>query len=193
MPEAFQNGDHLIPTTRLWPDKETGPWVLVFHWQVLNGRAECIGMDMVSSLPDEEIDRRFGGRSVVSLPAIGTPLRTSTLRSMNLAEILAEERVRANEFWDNRFGDPSMGVPYVAPREMRPATIRRLQRVAEVYREAWREGRPPTKEVAKQLGVTVAAASGLVSRARAAGFLPPTSPGVPSGSPAADEASAAPS
>lgn len=61
---------------------------------------------------------------------------------------------------------------------MRAATVAKLERVAVIYRGALKAHEPPTKAVARALGVTEAAASNLVVRARTAGFLPPTSPGM---------------
>lgn len=184
MADTFQNGDHLFPTDRPWPDPEAGPWVLQFHWQVLNGRAECIGFEFHSALPADEIEKRwpapFDDDARRLLGGTGSPLRTSTLRSLNLAEVLAEEREKAHQLWAGRIGWDDWAKPFETPKTaMRPATLKKLTRVAEIYKSAWQKGEPPTKAVSKKLGVTEAGASGLVSRARAAGLLPVTSPGVP--------------
>jgi hypothetical protein len=50
--------------------------------------------------------------------------------------------------------------------------------VADVYRQAWRDGRPPTKAVAKHFQISDSAAAKRVMRARQGGLLPPTEKGV---------------
>jgi hypothetical protein len=52
-----------------------------------------------------------------------------------------------------------------------------LWQVALVYSVALAQGEHPTKAVAHDLGLTAAAAAQRVRRARAKGFLPPTTPG----------------
>lgn len=54
------------------------------------------------------------------------------------------------------------------------ATKDRLGRVARIYRNAGRDGLPPTKTVADKLGISRNAAAALVARARRAGLLPAT-------------------
>lgn len=146
-------------TERLWPNPDDGPWRLSLYWQRRAGRPEPVGLRIV----------------LVEGPAEAKllTLMTSTLREVKVAEIVAEERERLAHVPAPR------PTPDVVVAGMRPATRRRLERVAEVYQEAWRAGEPPTKEVARRLNVTAPAAGNLVRRAREAGFLPPTSAGVP--------------
>jgi hypothetical protein len=53
----------------------------------------------------------------------------------------------------------------------------RLAEVAAVYRQAWKRGRPPTEAVADHFTISQSAAAKRVSRARQAGYLPPTTRG----------------
>ncbi len=177
--DPIPDGEHLPATSRLWPDPDAGPWLLTFHWQVLSGRAECVALDLASSLPPDEMADRFAG--LAKLPNVGQPVTTSLLRSLPLAQLVQDQREKANELFAAELGDRELGATYKRPAEMRATTERRLRRTAEVYRGAWRRGEPPVKAVAKQLKVTDAAATKLVSRARSAGFLPPTRPGAPAG------------
>lgn len=55
-----------------------------------------------------------------------------------------------------------------------------LDRVAAIYTDAHTRGQAPTKAVADALGISRAAASMRVSRAREVGLLPPTRRGVKS-------------
>lgn len=147
-------------TERLWPNPDDGPWRLTLFWERRNARPEPVGIQLVLG------EWEHGKSSMLTLT-------TSTLREVRVAEIVAEERERLAHMPVPR------PTPDVVVAGMRPATRRRLERVAEVYQEAWRAGEPPTKEVARRLNVTAPAAGNLVRRAREAGFLPPTSAGVP--------------
>lgn len=169
MTGPVREGDHLPPTSRLWPDEQAGPWLLTFHWQVVHGRAECVGLDIASSLPPETLKERFA--SLATLPEVGQPLRTTTLRDLRLAELLHEERIRADHLAVEVLGDDELGEAYAAPKTMRPATERRLRLVADVYRNARASGLSPNKAVAEKLKVSPGAAANLVMRAREAGFL----------------------
>jgi hypothetical protein len=170
VPDPHQHGDHLLPTSRLWPDHDKGPWLLTFHWQVIRDRAECVGLDIASALPDHILKERHA--TFVTLPPVGRPLRTTTLRELKLSELLHDERVRAEHLAVDVLGDPGLGMAYREPDRMRPATRRRLNLVASTYREARARGDKPIPAVARKLKVTRGAASNLVMRARQAGMLP---------------------
>lgn len=149
-----------VPTTTTestisWPDRVSGPWKITLRWDTSTGRYECVGFEIAST--------------------IGSPVRTALLRSIPLAEIVAELRAELPPI-KRATRKPSVNV-----EAMRPATVRRLTLVAETYLEAWGAGRSPTTAVAERLNVTDGAAGNLVHRARAAGLLPPTTPGAPRG------------
>ena len=145
---------------RLWPDEERGPWLLILYWRRRKGRPIPVGHTLIA-MDQDEADR--------------LTLMTSTLRDLKIAEIASEERERLDY----------MPPPPVAPAEivagMRPKTLAKLRRVAEIYQEAWGRGENPTKEVARQLNTSAASAGNLVLRTREAGLLPPTSAGKPQG------------
>jgi hypothetical protein len=147
-------------TQRLWPDERVGPWRLEFQWKALGGRAEVIGLTIEPLLADHD-----------------EPVTTSLLRQLRLLEIATEERERLAE----KAEAASLAETRPRPLKMRPGTERRLKKAAEVYTRTWRKGGKPVQAVAKAMNVTPAAATKLVFRARAAGFLPPASPGVPVG------------
>lgn len=147
-------------TERRWPDPDRGPYLLTLYWKRRKGRPEPVGMQLLVEGPAD---------------AERLTLMTSTLRDVKIAEIAAEERERLN------YEPAPKPTPEVRVEGMRPATVRRLRRTAEVYQAAWQAGESPTKDVARQLNVSAAAAGNLVRRAREAGFLPPTSAGVPQG------------
>ncbi len=177
--DPIPDGEHLPATYRLWPNPDSGPWLLTFHWQVLAGRAECVALDIASALPPDIARERLAGLG--QLPDVGQPLTTSVLRALPFAQLVTDERDRADQLFTEKLGDRELGATYTQPPAMRATTERRLRRTAEVYRGAWRRGEAPVKAVAKRMKVTDAAATKLVSRARAAGFLPPTKKGTPAG------------
>jgi hypothetical protein len=167
VPDPHRNGDHLKPTCRLWPDPQQGPWLLTFRWQVIGGRAECVGLDIASTLPRDVIKERCP-----DLPAVGQPLRTTTLRDLKLSELLHEERVHADHLAVKVPASDGPGAAGSVPASMRPATRRRLELVAQTYEQAHAQGDRPTQAVADRLKVTAGAAANLVMRARQAGMLP---------------------
>jgi hypothetical protein len=169
--------------SRLWPDTERGPWEVKLHWQEIKGRFECVGVTINSSamMYGEDFDRASTG-----LPDVGIPIKSTVMRSINLAELIAEERMHLGNLGRFLASETASGFAQKmeAPEStMRPATAKRLRLVAEAYRKAWQQGKPPVKAVAKRLAVSDAAASKLVFRARSAGLLPQTSAGVPSAIP----------
>ena len=124
-----------------------------------------------------------------------TRFTTSVLRDLPFATIVADLRREKAEgdigFYDWLEGQPGfdseadraelLRLKSAAAAEM--AAPRRetgwLSEVAAVYRLAWEDGRPPTEAVADHFQITHSAAAKRVSRARQAGFLPPTTRGRP--------------
>lgn len=147
-------------TERLWPDPDKGPYRLTLIWRRRKGRLQPIGIELVA---DE------------SKAADAVTLMTSTLRDVKIAEIAAEEREKLP------YEPPATPTPNELVASMRPATVARLRKAADIYQAAWTAGGNPTQEVAKQMNATIGAAGNLVKRARDAGFLPPTSAGRPQG------------
>ncbi len=148
-------GSPLPATFRLWPDGQSGPWKVTLEWAIADGRPECVGYSV----------RRADSRG--ESPMI---LTASTVRGVKLAEMIAEDRAGMTDL-----------VRVEPVGHLRRSTAGRFREAADVYQAAVRAGRHPTKAVAEHFGIRQGNASNLVSRARAAGFLPPTSAGVPMG------------
>lgn len=166
---AVTGGEHLADTYRLWPDPEVGPWFMTFHWQSLNGRAECIGVGIISSIPRDSL--RDTSPIAEALPEIGQPLRAITLREIKVAELVFDERLNADHLSIPAAVRPVVETP---PTALRSATYGKLQLVADVYEKARADGRvPPNQAVADKLKISIGAAANLASRARKAGLLPP--------------------
>lgn len=156
MPYAeLPEGSPLPATFRLWPDAESGPWKVTLEWAIADGRPECVGYSV------QRADGR--GRAPMVLTA-------STVRGMKLAELIAEDRAGMTDL-----------VRVEPVTHLRRSTAGRFREAADVYQAAIKAGKPPTKAVAAHFGISQGNASNLVARARGAGFLPPTSAGVPMG------------
>ncbi len=140
-------------TERRWPDPESGPYRLTLMWTRVNGRPQVAGLHL-DPIGDD-----------------APQVTTSLMRDLKLAEIMIEDREQLKHIPQVK-PDPELVI-----EGMRPATVRRLQRAAEIYQTAWRAGERPTKEVGRRMNLTPAAAANLVRRAREVGLLPPTSAG----------------
>lgn len=177
VPDDLRQGREIVAAPVLWPDPDSGPWLVFLRLQVIRGRLECVGINLTSARPEGEwcdLSER--------MPDTARPITTAVLRSLHLSDLIAEKREQLAAVVREVDGDAGrVGQVFgTAPRRvMRESTRKRLERVAEVYREAWQAGSPPVKTVAERLGITEASASSYVARARAAGLLPATSPGVP--------------
>lgn len=125
--------------------------MVTLEWAVIDGRPECVGCS---------IRQATAGTNLTTLAA-------ATVRNLKLAEMIAHERASMA----GMTGEPA--------RHLRRSTTERLREASEVYQAALRAGEKPTKAVAEHFGIRQGNASNLVARARAAGFLPPTSAGVP--------------
>jgi hypothetical protein len=151
------DGTDLPHTRHLWPDPRKGPWGVELRWRILDGRAECVGIELTS------VDR-----------GDGVPLTGTILRDLQVPRLIAADRAAMS-------GGATKGrqAEYAGPPGMRRSAVDRYRLVATLYRDALSRGEMPIASVAEGLGVTKASASTIVARTRAAGFLPPASPGVP--------------
>ena len=168
----------------LWPDPQTGPWLITVTWADFEGRLEPVSLEIRGYREDGQawppvLPLRDQG------PAI---LATTTLREIPFATIVADlRRQRAAQhadFIDFLAAQPEYQTEadQASLRRLRSSGTRRpaaLAEVAEVYRHAWRDGRPPTRAVAEHFVISQSAAAKRVARARQAGYLPLTTQGKP--------------
>lgn len=126
-------------------------------WAEIDGRPECVGVHVLSLATGS-------GKTDTYLRI----LTASLLRQVPVADFIAEDRA-------------GLAPPVEATGGMRKSAADRLRVAAEIYQAATRDKRPPTKAVAAHFGISQGGASNLVARARAAGLLPPTSPGKAAG------------
>lgn len=185
---AFRSNEH-APVRNdqdalLWPDARTGPWLIKVTWADIAGRLEPVGLEIRGYRDDGQawppvLPARDQG------PAI---LATTTLRELPFATIVADLRrqkaAQNVDFIDFLARQPEneSAAEQARLRRLRAAGTRRhaeVAEVAEVYRQAWQDGRPPTRAVAEHFTITPSAAAKRVARARQAGYLPLTTRGKP--------------
>ena len=185
---AFRSNDHADvrrdQDALLWPDARRGPWVIVVTWAGIEGRLEPVGLEIRGYREGDAWPRVLPTRD--QDPAV---LATTTLRELPFATIVADlRRQRAaqhTDFIDFLAAQPEYQAEadQASLRRLRAAGTRRptawLAEVAEVYRQAWQDGRPPTRAVAAHFTISQSAAAKRVARARQAGYLPLTTRGKP--------------
>ncbi len=156
---------------------------MTLHFAYVEGRVECIGVDIRSF--------RWAGETYGPRKLRGTEpqaVTTSDLRSLRLAEIIDEQRaqLKATLFADT--GDREWDETPWASGQMEQWEPKKVGRppvygpdhfveVARVYREAYARNRTPTRAVATHFQTTEAAAAKWVARCRELGLLPPTTQG----------------
>ena len=80
----FDPTDRVWRTVLSWPDAQTGPWSVVVHWQELDGRAECVGLEI------------WNGTQVGGAPMPGrsaTPITTGALRELRPDRMIRKARM----------------------------------------------------------------------------------------------------
>ena len=187
-----------------WPDRRKGPWSLSFHWAEIDGRQECVGIEIWSGYEwhreytdeakRELIDelRRIPGAVPATLTAGGLRIPFTSLIETARRELLEMHRQAATMLEDGGRDDLADRMQTIAARFDKQGTASRrtasrgrgrprqyppehFVEVAEVYKAAWNDGdRHPTRAVAKKFGVSDSTAAKWVARARADGALEQT-------------------
>ena len=185
--------DKATSVAHVWRSPDGQEWAVTFLLVEIEGRIECVGVDVRSSADDAT--------------AAPTPLRALTLRKLPFADVLARaRRERAQElageakWWqtyphpESKFGAKVKADPLTAlakgawaarqaarldPPDQkggrRPKhTMAELEAVAAIYSDACDWTTAPTKEVAMVLEVKVNVAAKLVMKCRRVGLLGPT-------------------
>ncbi len=188
----------------LWPDPERGPWGVKLWFGWLEGRWECVGLELRSQAHTNDNEGSAWGRLRDAEALFPTRLTTATLREFALGQIVDEARSEFRDFY-RMVAD---GVPVlrsgtrpdddarareqveknVKATSWESATPRRGRKgygpqhfvnVATVYRDALAVSDAPTKAVADHFSVTKSAAAKWVARARTMRLLPPARKGYP--------------
>lgn len=169
-----------------WPDPTHGPWAATVHWREIDGRLECIGLNIWHGTT-------VGGDSMPDRTP--TPITATNLREARLHDLLAAGR---RKFVEERL-QITRQAPAHAPAEGRGLIVadrRRVkraapglkmgrpsysmdhwERVAAFYREAYLTSPNPTADVALEFSVNHSTAAKWVARCRKLQLLPKTTQG----------------
>lgn len=166
----------------IWEAPSGSQWRLTFALKRVEGRPECVGLEVVS-LPDFEHPER--------------PLNAKTMRALQFSGELDRARrgqaARDDRLIDlgRRLGGSVSGLAeeraVMAPGEGKARkryTTKDLQRVAAEYSRAWSAEPPsksPTRDTSELLGLRYDQTAKLIQRCRKLGLLPSTDKGVARG------------
>lgn len=151
-----------------WQAPSGSKWRLEVTWATTDGRAEPVRLVIQTVRSDSDW---MVGKQVEPYPDEPMTAITATdLRAFPLASFLRGER--------DAFSSMSSPLAKVFDRRKgKRITDEELRQVAAIYREAWSLGGNPTDAVAEQMNMARSTAAKRVMAARAAGHLPPASPG----------------
>lgn len=176
----------------LWPDAQKGPWLLRVAWANVRGRYECVGLEIRGYRESDET----WPPQLPHWSESPEVLTASVLRQVPMGRIVDDLRdywAKANRSFAIAAFDPTateeeaaiddelrvMGRQQAVAWGESRTGLTMLEDTAGVYTAAWRGGLSPTKAVAAHFTISPSAAAKRVSRARAAGLLPPTKRGTP--------------
>jgi hypothetical protein len=175
-----------------------GSWHLGFDFTEIDGRLECVGIN-IRSLRTKLVIDDAGQPQVEYRPPLGgrpEPVTASLIRQIPVAFLVREAREGLGDVARWQASQPGRSA---AERRTLSAVADQLDesprrvldddhfaQVAEIYREAWAAGDPaPTKAVAERMKASRSAAAKWVARARVMGLLGETKQGRPGGTPPA--------
>lgn len=177
-------------TYRAWRDPHGDLWLVHLTWVVIDGRYECVGLELKSAVTEAELEK-------VELPDEPVPqdittkrLTSDVLRRFPYGREVALHREEAGQElqvtpieWGTSAGVtvPDSGSPeaWHKPGPGRPPDydVDHWREVAKTYLEAYGQGKPPTRAVAKKYQRAISTASTWVGKCRELGLLPPTERG----------------
>ncbi len=190
----------------LWPDPETGPWLVRVWWRAQRGVPTPVGLCLTSWVDaSDELQPGLhhqmpAGKSEVLLPRVDGRL----LRSLPVGKIVAQTREQLHDRLQQALTGAADSLAGLRPahravgearlvnltadtqvirealdsgRRGRDLGDAHYHEVAEVYAQALHAGQPPTKAVAEHFTIEKSSAAKQVARARQRGFLPKTTRG----------------
>ncbi len=157
-----------------WPDSD-GPWEITLWWAPVEGRMECVGID-IRSFRQPRKQHLVGSAS--QLPGTDPQaVSTSLLRSLPLGRILEAKRTDHAGLASEMFREEPSRRWHAPKRRRAKYGPEHFAEVARVYREAFTRNRTPTRAVARHFEVSPTAAAKWVVRCRDLGLLPKTTRG----------------
>ena len=168
-----------------WPDEDSGPLRLSVDWRLLDGRWEPVGLAIAFAVgatlrPLRASDLR-GLRLPLVVEAAGARLRETLVDAAARAALAEKPVMTSAEYRKRLLAVRRREEALEAGRATTPGRpaipLRELKEAARVYQKAFRLHQPPTQAVARELGVSHAAAAKRVSRCRELGLLGPAERG----------------
>jgi hypothetical protein len=203
------HGDLGSETLR-WRDRDGRDWLVQVQLAIVDGRAECVGLDLRSYRQDGVRLERFTHDDFPEKGEAAGVVTASLLRAFPVGRLIAEAKQTARILAEQDAEPPPVpdelrelerragvegGADYwrafraIQAHERLPALrggrppIYDLEEVAKVY---LRGGATPTRAVAEHFHISRSAAAKQVARARETGFLDKTTQGKTSGRRMAD-------
>ena len=176
-----------------WDAPTGGRWQIVFRLLDMDGRAECVGMDIRCLTSDGREPMPLRAKTLKALDFAGRLLqarRITAAAAQDLGELVVRKSAepprprswqssvspeRAQAMRERLQSTARLLTPNDGTKAGRRARRTRddLERVAAVYRDAYAQGEAPAKAVAVALDVSDGNARKLVHRCRGLGLLPP--------------------
>lgn len=173
--QLYRHADDPAPSRELWPDKDTGPYLIELEWATRKGRAEVVSFTVRTARLDAE------DPSFVPLPSKSeteTFVQGMTFRQIKPGERIEAARARAaadavvpsdpetrkdslTEFLRARtrpFAGPGRRGPAIDPEE--------YAEVLAIYLRAKEAGEPAARALAQRFNITEGAARKRYARAR---------------------------
>jgi hypothetical protein len=188
-----------------WRDPEGREWLVRVHLASIDGRAECVGLELRSFRQDDVGIERFSHDQLPEKAEATGVVTASLLRALPVGGLIAAAK-RAARFFAEQNAEPQpvseeirelerlawvggalerlLAAKAERAREVLPALrggrppIHNPAEIAEVYLHG---GATPTRAVAEHFHLSRSAAAKQVARAREAGFLDKTTQGKTSG------------
>lgn len=171
-----------------------GPWNVTYHFAEVDGRFECVGLDVRSFRAEPTVEVDEEGRPMAKLnyrTSLGglppAPVTTALIRELPVASLIRVARRDLRDVAISAARQP--GQPAAKRRALREVAEEFVERprrryddahfarVAEVYVTAWKAGKPPTLAVSEEMKASRSAAAKWVAKARKMGLLGETERG----------------
>jgi hypothetical protein len=173
--------------SEFWPDPFRGPVHLTFHWGLIDGIPECVGLDV-------RLFREKNGERHTAPGAEPQAITATLFRQLPVASLIEDAAKSYAQMASHvaRGGKGSNPKAKTPGRRMAKAfdkratrktgaerhwTRERLETVAAIYRDALARKSPPTQAVAEAIPISHSMAAKLVRRCRDEGLLGETGQG----------------
>ena len=149
-----------------WPDEKAGPYLLTVGWRRMGERWECVALTVTIAKEEQLRALQTIDLRGLRLPAITARAAVKLRRELaaEVEELRAQGPPRGRTEYrqaTQKLRRASEALQAAQPKRVgRPATPEaEVQRVSRIYAKAYWDHRPPTRAVAKELGLSYSAAA----------------------------------